>query len=359
MRRPIRWNTGSPSSSSRSRIWRLIADWETCSFSPAAVNEPVSAMARMISSCRRSMASGYLERGARPGDGLLQIALVHLDPDEAHAELRAGHRCRSEAEKRVGDDAQPLQSVEPQAHLRQLRRKRRRVRPILLAALDGLVGDEPGVAAAAYAGSRGLPAPDVRLVLILHADRLALQGRRAARSEVEDEFVAVVEESTAVDRLVMPDGQVVLQAGAGSGERLFDGDRLDPVDGVLKLQVLPGRLRHVQGCPGIRRLGADVQEERPIRRQRAGRPANPLAGPRQVAVAGQRVVIGPIADSEVVWRRRDDDGNRGRPEAAEQVDRVSQVEAERCVTGLEGGVRLGETRHLPRFYRTPTLTRRG
>src|SRR5262245_48495264 len=55
MRRPIRSKTGSPSSSSRIRIWRLIADCETCSFSPAAVNDPVSAIARMISSCLRSM----------------------------------------------------------------------------------------------------------------------------------------------------------------------------------------------------------------------------------------------------------------------------------------------------------------
>ena len=55
MRRPIRWKTGSPSSASRSSTWRLIADCETCSFSPAAVNEPLSAIARMISSCRRSM----------------------------------------------------------------------------------------------------------------------------------------------------------------------------------------------------------------------------------------------------------------------------------------------------------------
>ena len=36
-------------------IWRLIADCETFSRAPAAVKEPVSAIARMISSCRKSM----------------------------------------------------------------------------------------------------------------------------------------------------------------------------------------------------------------------------------------------------------------------------------------------------------------
>jgi hypothetical protein len=37
-----------------------MADCETRNFSPAAVNDPVSAMARMISSCRRSMGAGYM-----------------------------------------------------------------------------------------------------------------------------------------------------------------------------------------------------------------------------------------------------------------------------------------------------------
>ena len=50
MRRPMRRNTGFFSSSSSSRIWRLMADCETWSLWPAAVNDPVSAMARMISS---------------------------------------------------------------------------------------------------------------------------------------------------------------------------------------------------------------------------------------------------------------------------------------------------------------------
>src|SRR5688572_4890031 len=209
MRRPIRWNTGSPSSSSRSRIWRLIADWETCSFSPAAVNEPVSAMARMISSCRRSMASGYSERGARPLDRVLQISLVHLDPDEADPELRAGHRGRSQAHERIGNDCQPLESVQAEAHLGELGRKRGGVGTILLTALNGLVGDEPGVAAAADAGRGRPPAADVGLVLVLHADRLPLERRGARRTEVEDELVAVVQKSPAVDRFVMADRQIV------------------------------------------------------------------------------------------------------------------------------------------------------
>ena len=55
IRRPKRRNSGSLNSSSSSRICRLIADCETCSRAPAAVNEPLSAIARRISSCRRSI----------------------------------------------------------------------------------------------------------------------------------------------------------------------------------------------------------------------------------------------------------------------------------------------------------------
>ena len=54
MRRPMRRKTGVFSSSSSNRIWRLMADCDTCSLWPAAVKDPVSAMARMISSWRRS-----------------------------------------------------------------------------------------------------------------------------------------------------------------------------------------------------------------------------------------------------------------------------------------------------------------
>ena len=138
-----------------------------------------------------------------------------------------------------------VEAVEPQAHLRQLGREGRRMRPVLLAALDRLVGDEPGVAAAADARRGGPPAADVRLVLIAHADGLPIERRVARRGEVEDELVAVVDEAPAVDRLVVTDGQVVVEVGAGAGERLLDRDRLDPVDRVLQPQMRPDGLRDV------------------------------------------------------------------------------------------------------------------
>src|SRR5262245_16950943 len=55
MRRPKRMNSGSLNSSSSSRIWRLMADCETFRRAPAAVKEPLSAIARRISSCLKSI----------------------------------------------------------------------------------------------------------------------------------------------------------------------------------------------------------------------------------------------------------------------------------------------------------------
>ena len=138
-----------------------------------------------------------------------------------------------------------VEAVQPQAHLRELGRESRRMGPVLFAALDGLVGDEPRIAAAAHAGGRGPPAADVRLVLIAHADGLSIDRRVARRGEVEDELVAVVDEAAAVDRLVVTDRQVVVEVGAGAGERLLDRDRLDPVNRVLQPQMRPDRLGDV------------------------------------------------------------------------------------------------------------------
>ena len=54
---------------------------------------------------------------------------------------------------------------------------------------------------------------------------------------MKHEFVTVVQEPLAVDRLVVPDRQIAGQSGGGAGRLAIDGDRLDPVNDVLELQV--------------------------------------------------------------------------------------------------------------------------
>src|SRR5689334_4973827 len=65
MRRPNLRNNGSLNSSSSRSTCRLTADCETCRRSPAAVNDPLSAIARRISSCLKSISVGPLPRCPR------------------------------------------------------------------------------------------------------------------------------------------------------------------------------------------------------------------------------------------------------------------------------------------------------
>lgn len=65
-----------------------------------------------------------------------------------------------------------LDPVQLHAHLRNLGRKRRRVRALFVAALDRLIGHKPGVATAAPIGAIGAAKTgDIALVLILDANR--------------------------------------------------------------------------------------------------------------------------------------------------------------------------------------------
>src|SRR5688572_27166329 len=101
-----------------------MADCETWSLWPAAVNEPVSAMARMISSCRRStipsrnawklISPGEMDsRGTMlgAGDGFLQIVLVDLDAGETDPQLRAGDGGTAQSEERIDRECDAFQAV--------------------------------------------------------------------------------------------------------------------------------------------------------------------------------------------------------------------------------------------------------
>src|SRR5687767_9430665 len=162
---------------------------------------------------------------------------------------------------------------------------------------------------------------------------------------MEDELVAVVQKPPAVDRFVVADGQVVGKSRARASERLLDRDRLDPVNRVLQLQMRARRLSHVKCRPWIRRLGPDVQKQRPVRRQSLRRPADPFGGPFQVAVVRERILVGPVPDAEVIWRRRDDCRYRAGRQPAEYVDAVAKVEAEGRAAGLESCMGVWVTRH--------------
>src|SRR5436190_24337641 len=99
------------------------------------------------------------------------------------------------------------------------------MRTVAVPALDRLVRNEPRVAAAANAVSRRAPPSDVRLILIRHTEREAIERRRAVRREVEDELLTVVQEAIAVDRLVVADREIPGQAGGRARGCLLDRNR--------------------------------------------------------------------------------------------------------------------------------------
>ena len=188
---------------------------------------------------------------------------------------------------------------------------------------------------------------DVRLILILHAHGVAIERRVPARREVEHELVAVVEEPAAVDGLVVPDREVVDEPGPRPGQPLLDRDRLDPVNGVLQAEMAAGRLRHVQRRPGVGRLGPDVQEERPLRRQGAGRRGQPPICPLEILRPGDGVVVGAVTDAQVVGRRRDDGVEAAGLETRQQFRAVAEIEPEGGRAGRDCGVWTKRARHRP------------
>jgi hypothetical protein len=146
---------------------------------------------------------------------------------------------------------------------------------------------------------------------------------------MKNEFVAIVQEPVAVDRLVVADGQIFREPGGGTGRFSVDGDGFDPVNDVLQPEMLSGRLRDVERGPRVLRLGADVQEERTIGRQNARRGRHPRARPLKVVLPRHRVFVLTVFDAEVVWRRRDDDVHTLRRLLTKDFETVSEIEAAR------------------------------
>ena len=165
-----------------------------------------------------------------------------------------------------------------------------RMRALLVAGVDGFVGDEPVVAAAAEVGAAGVaPAGDVRLVDVGHAGRAAVELDTAGFRQVKHILVAVVDVTLRVDRFEMTGAD--LFAGGG-----LDGDGLDPVERVLqdeeRLVPVGQREDELVRHQRIRRSRADVEEERGVVRHHALQFRRPLAAPGEELLARRGVLEG-------------------------------------------------------------------
>ena len=72
---------------------------------------------------------------------------------------------------------------------------------------------------------------------------------------------------------------------------------------------------------------------------RKSEPCGPIA---RAAAFVQRVVVAAVAHAQVVGRRRHDYRNRAGCHAAEHIEAVRKIEAERAAAGIDLGVRFGK-----------------
>src|SRR5215204_4493162 len=162
---------------------------------------PISMAGRVRRMTLRDSRSG-------PRHRFLEVAGVDVYPQKADPQVCTGDRRRTQTKKRIGYGRQPVEAVQPHAHLGELGGKSRGMGPIFVAALDGFVRDEPGVAPAAHPRCSRPPTPDVRLILVPNANCLTIEWRISVRREMEHELMAIVQKPPAVDRLVVADGEI-------------------------------------------------------------------------------------------------------------------------------------------------------
>ena len=122
---------------------------------------------------------GLLSRGLSLHPDLCegQILLVQFDAGERlHTETLRSHGRGADAKKGIEQAGVRPFAMELQALLDESDGKGRGVRPILVAGIDGVVGNEPGVSPAAAVLAAGVaPAGNVRLVLIRQSGGAAVE----------------------------------------------------------------------------------------------------------------------------------------------------------------------------------------
>lgn len=189
------------------------------------------------------------------------------------------------------------------------------------AGLDRLVGDEPGVAPAAEILAASVtPAGDVRFIYVGHAGGASVERDVAGLGEVEDVFVTIVHVALRVDRLEMACGKRFATGGMG-------GDGFDPVERVLKdkkriFAISEGEdelVREERVCG----RGTYVQEERSVVGHHAFHLGGPGFAPGEKFVARSRVLKSRISDTEIIWRRGDDEVEGFLREGGEDLEAIS------------------------------------
>lgn len=166
------------------------------------------------------------------------------------------------------------------------------------------VGNKPNVPTASPVALVS-PPHDVGFVLERNPDGESVNLDSARLSEVEYCLMVLIEIAPTRDRLEVPD------------RVRADANGFDPGDVVLKHERTAECASYVQGYPGISVCAADVEEERAIVFEHAGKPLTDLPEPRKIGLTRLAVVVGSVCNPNVVGRRGDDHVYRIRGQSTE------------------------------------------
>src|SRR5512145_2387212 len=119
----------------------------------------------------------------------------------------------------------------------------------------------------------------------------------------------------------------------------------------------PGCLGDVERGPRISWLAAHVEEQRTRRVQDPCDGANPLPSPGQISAFWQTIVIGSVADTQIVRWRCDDRGDGPGIEPLQNLEGIIKEKAERAPGCGQNRVWGGKRRRLPGSGHRVSVTR--
>ena len=167
---------------------------------------------------------------------------------------------------------------------------------MLVAPADCFVGNKPRVAAAAtVAPACVAPARDVALVRIRNSEREPVDLSAADRREMENVFVAIIQETTRTDWLEM-------SAGNNRAALVFDRDRFDPVNRVLQLEQIAQLQNKFVRQQRIGRRSTEVKKKRTGWLEQASKFRRPLRAPIQIIVPFFAIKILSVRNPKIVRR---------------------------------------------------------
>ena len=191
--------------------------------------------------------------------------------------------------------------MQPDAIRRQLRPETSPDAVALSRDADRLVGNEPGIAAAApIASARVAPARDVALVRVRNAEREPIDRRATFGREMKNVFVAIIQKTRRTDRLEM-------SARNQFALLVFDRDRLDPMDRILQNEEIAQAQNELVRQQRIRRRRAEIEKKRAVRFQEPRGSAPPIRGTSRDNRRDLRDPNICRSDAEIVRRRGDDE----------------------------------------------------